>query len=241
MGNTYFLKPVVCVAMVGVVMLTPAVVGNAAASDSAVGYATTNGAKVRVAVVTAPRPPIVDDPIPYPTRRKRQMAAYSWRHYRQLTWDLQSPKQVILHYTVSPDYSSVHNWFAANERAGGNAGTRSESPGACTHFVVDKDGTIYQQAPLTLMCRHVVGLNSQTIGIEFVEMTSATNILGRPKQVQAGLTLVRWLQSQYAIGTKDVIGHAMANKSRFFVDYEGWFNDHTDWNRGQVQVFRSQL
>lgn len=228
-----------CVAIVGAVILTPA----AAAAVAVAGTATASGtrAEVPVATVTAPRPPIVDDPIPYPTKRKKQMAAYSWRHYRQLTWDLPSPKQVVLHYTVSPDYSSVHNWFAANERAGGNSGTRSESPGACTHFVVDKDGTIYQQAPLTLMCRHVVGLNNQSIGIEFVEMSSASNVLGRPKQVQAGLALVRWLQSQYAIGTKDVIGHATANKSRFFVDYEGWFNDHTDWNRGQVRAFRSQL
>ena len=34
-----------------------------------------------------------------------------------------------------------------------------ELPGTCAHFVVDKDGTIYQLVPLTIMCRHTVGLN----------------------------------------------------------------------------------
>ncbi|MEI8084460.1 MAG: peptidoglycan recognition family protein, partial [Actinomycetes bacterium] len=124
----------------------------------------------------APRPPIINDFIPYSAARKKQMAAYSWRHYHQRTWLMPNPKQIILHYTVSPNYPSVHNWFAANSPAPGNAGTRNERPGACTHFVVDKNGKIYQQVPLELMCRQVVGLNNQSIGIEFVEMSSASNV-----------------------------------------------------------------
>ena len=34
-----------------------------------------------------------------------------------------------------------------------------ELPGTCAHFIVDKDGTIYQLVALTTMCRHTVGLN----------------------------------------------------------------------------------
>jgi hypothetical protein len=189
----------------------------------------------------APRPSIIKDFIPYSAARKRQMAAYSWRHYHQRTWLMPDPKAIILHYTVSPNYPSVHNWFSANSPAPGNAGTRNESPGACVHFVVDKNGKIYQQVPLGLMCRQVIGINNRSIGIEFVEMSSAANILNRPRQVQAGLALVRWLQSQFSIATSDVIGHSMANQSRYFVDYEGWRNDHVDWSKSQVKVFRARL
>ena len=169
------------------------------------------------------------------------MAAYSARHYHQRTWHLNAVRQIILHYTVIPTYRGTHDLFNSNATGAADAATRNESPGACTHFVVDKDGQIYQQVPLSVMCRSVIGLNNRTMGIEFVEETSASNILRRPKQLQAGLALVRWLQSTYAVANRDVIGHAMANKSRFFVDYEHWFNDHEDWQTFQVRSFRSRL
>jgi hypothetical protein len=214
-----------------------ALAGTAAAQASSALPAQAGTAVATLAV----RPPITYDPIRYSAKRKRQMAAYAWRHYGIRTSAFSAPKQVILHYTVSPNYSSVHNWFNANSKSPGNGGTRKESPGACTHFVIGKNGTIYQQVPLDVMCRHVVGLNNVAIGIEFVEMRSASNILRRPKQTAAGLALVRWLQSTYGIATSDVIGHSMANQSRFFTDNQGWFNDHDDWHRSQVRTFRRQL
>ncbi len=216
-------------------------VGSVATSASASAEAPAAiGATVAVAAAraSAARPPIVYDPIPFGAKRKNQMAAYAQRHYGVYTSSFGIPKQVILHYTVSPTYSSTWNWMAANAAAGGNAGTKKEKPGACTHFVIAKNGTIYQLAPLDVMCRHVVGLNNQAIGIEFVEMKSARNILRRKKQVAAGRALVRWLQSEYGIAKRDVIGHAMANKSRFFYDRLGWFNDHDDWPTSHVKIFR---
>ena len=220
---------------------TSIVIGAAAATMLAVSPAPAQAPPTAQSRVEPSQPSIIYDPIPYPKKRKKQMAGYSWRHYHQRTWLLQPVKQIILHYTVSNTYQAVHDWFASNTASPGNAGTRKEKPGECTHFAIDKNGKIYQLAPLRLMCRHVVGLNNQTIGIEFVEMNSARNILNRPRQLQAGLSLVRWLQSQYSVATTDVIGHAMANKSRFFVDYKRWFNDHTDWNPSQVRTFRRKL
>ena len=41
-----------------------------------------------------------------------------------------------------------------------------ELPGLCAHFVVDRDGTIYQLVSARIMCRHTVGLNWTAIGIE---------------------------------------------------------------------------
>lgn len=192
-------------------------------------------------IAGAPRPTIVADPIPYGAKRKRQMAGYAWRHYRNRTWRLTTVRQIVLHYTVSNDYTSVHNFFSNNSRGLGPAGSKPESPGNCTHFVVAKSGRIYQQAPLRIMCRGAIGLNHRSIGIEFVEMRSANNILARKRQVRAGQALVRWLQAKYRVRSSDVIGHAMVNRSRFFVDYEGWHNDHSDWRTGQVRKFRRGL
>ena len=45
-------------------------------------------------------------------------------------------------------------------------------PGTCAHFVIDRDGTIYQLVPLGIMCRHTVGLNYTAIGIEHVGIGS---------------------------------------------------------------------
>lgn len=188
------------------------------------------------------RPPIVEKMIPYPAARKRQMARYAKRHYGIGTWRLDAPKAVVLHFTVSDTWKSAWYTFANNTPAPGPAGTRAESPGSCTHFLVDRDGKIIQVVPLGTMCRHAIGINHQAIGIEFVEMRSASNVLARPKQRRAGVRLVRWLQSQFGIATKDVIGHSEVNDSPYFLEkVRGWRNDHTDWSSSQSRRFRSYL
>lgn len=192
--------------------------------------------------VDVPKPPVVEKFIPYGNARKKQMAGYSYRHYGVRTWRLSDPKAIVLHYTVSRNWQSPWNLFASNSPAPGPAGSRPERPGGCTHFLVAKNGKIIQLAPLTTMCRHAIGINDRSIGIEFVEMSSASNVLARPKQMRAGLALVRWLQDQTQVTTENVIGHRMVNDSPYFHERAaGWRNDHTDWSATQVRAFRAQL
>lgn len=189
-----------------------------------------------------PRPAIVRKYIPYGPTRQRQMAGYAKRHYGVRTWTLTNPSLIVLHYTVSNTWQSPWNLFASNTPAGGPAGSAAEPPGGCTHFLVDKDGTIIQLVPVTTMCRHAIGLNHRSLGIEFVEMRSASNILARPAQRRAGVRLVRWLQAELGIATRNVIGHRMVNDSPYFQELvSGWRNDHTDWSRAQVRSFRNYL
>ena len=91
---------------------------------------------------------------------------------------------------------------------------RRERPGVCAHFIVDRDGTIYQLVSLALICRHTVGLNDRAIGIEHVGFSDA-EILGRPAQIRASLRLTRWLQARYGIARRDVIGHAESLSSPY--------------------------
>lgn len=187
------------------------------------------------------KPAIIWDPIPYPAKRKKQMAKYAWRHYGINSWKHPGPKQIVLHFTVSSTYKSVWYHFASNTAGGGQSGTKAEKPGGCSQFVVGKNGKIYQLVPLDVMCRTTVGLNHVSFGIEVVEERSASRILNRPKQLRGLVKLVRWLQVKYGISKQNVIGHATANKSPYFLDLQGWYNDHSDWNAAQVRQFRRLL
>lgn len=185
----------------------------------------------------APKPVIIDRPLPKMDERRRAMAEYSLRRYGKSEWRL-TPKQIVLHYTAGPTMISAWNTMATRG-LGPNAS--GERPQPFSHFIVDADGRIYQVAPLSMRARHAVGVNHVAIGIEFVEPRSALRILRRPAQLAAGLRLVRWLQGRYGIATTDVIGHAMANSSRFFVDLSGRRNTHVDWRRSDVMLFRAKL
>ena len=55
-----------------------------------------------------------------------------------------------------------------------------ELPGVCSHFVIDRDGTIYRLVPTSIMCRHTVGLNWTAIGIEHVGQSDAAGD-GQPR------------------------------------------------------------
>jgi N-acetyl-anhydromuramyl-L-alanine amidase AmpD len=190
--------------------------------------------------LVAPQPTIVQSPIPYGPTRRRQMAAYSKRHYGTSTSVLR-PRVIVLHFTANNSYSATWNTFASN------ATNLGEKPGTCSQFVIEKNGRIHQLVPLNVRCRHTVGLNHVAIGIEMVQQTGQgarwadQQILHRPKQVKAALRLVRWLQARYRIKAADVIGHSMANHHRLFKDLEGWRNDHVDWQAADVRAFRRRL
>jgi N-acetyl-anhydromuramyl-L-alanine amidase AmpD len=117
------------------------------------------------------------------------------------------------------------------------------------HFIVDKDGTIYQCLPLTVRGRHAIGMNWTAIGIEFAQEDVSgkdghwmdRQILDRKKQVSAGLKLVRYLQDRFGIRNADVIGHAMVNGSPYFKEFTGIKNGAGDWYPAEVKAFRARL
>jgi len=214
---------------------SPSAGHGATPSPGASGVSPSPGASTAIVA-----PPIVQDLVPYGAARKAEMAAFCKRHYGQDTWVLH-PKVIVLHYTATATYASAHATFAANAPALG------ELPGVAAHFVIDENGTIYQQVPLDVRCRHAVGLDWCAIGVEFVQPAASgptqaiADIFARQRQVDAGLRLVAWLQATYDIPTDDVIGHAMANASPFFKDLTGARNDHVDWSATAVARFRRDL
>jgi len=185
-----------------------------------------------------PKPPIVSKPIPFGAQRKAETAAYASRHYGLNTWRLERPKVIVEHYTASETFSSAHSTFAADTPDS----ELHELPGTCAHFVIDKDGTIYQLVPLTTMCRHTVGLNYTAIGIEHVG-TSDAEILGNRRQLAASLQLTAWLMGRYGIQLRNVIGHNESLTSPYHHErYAAWrCQTHGDWNRKDMTVYRTRL
>jgi N-acetylmuramoyl-L-alanine amidase len=195
-------------------------------------------ALLAVAVVAPAKPAIVWKPIPFGAHRRAEMAQYAARHYGLHTWRLEHPKVIVEHYTASDSFSSAWNTFA-NDAPDSEL---HELPGTCAHFVIDRDGTIYQLVPLNTMCRHTVGLNWTAIGIEHVG-TSDASILQNPKQIAASLKLTLWLMHRFDISLPNVIGHNESLTSRYHRErYAPWrCQTHGDWTHADMQTYRARL
>ena len=57
--------------------------------------------------VAAIRPAISQWRIPFPTYRKREMAAYAYRHYGIRDWRLRHPQVIVIHYSDTSTASAV--------------------------------------------------------------------------------------------------------------------------------------
>lgn len=185
-----------------------------------------------------PRPRIVQKPIPFGAQRRSETAAYALRHYGLNTWRLEQPRVIVEHYTASNSFSSAWNTFASDAPDS----ELHERPGTCAHFVIDRDGTIYQLVPLTTICRHTVGLNWTAIGIEHVG-TSDASILDDPRQIASSLALTLWLMHRYGISLPNVIGHNESLTSRYHRErYAAWrCQTHGDWMHADMESFRARL
>ena len=190
-----------------------------------------------VALVAPPKPHIVWKPIPFGARRKAEMAQYSARHYGIRSYVLK-PRLIVEHVTATSSFSSAYNTFAADVPDG----ELHQLPGTCAHFVIDRDGTIYQLVRTNIMCRHTVGLNYAAIGIEHVGLSDA-QVLGDAAQMRSSLALTAWLMSTYGIRLANVIGHNESLTHPLHKElYAPWrCQTHGDWTRGDMNVYRSRL
>jgi N-acetylmuramoyl-L-alanine amidase len=185
-----------------------------------------------------PPPPIVRHYIPYPARRKREMRTYARRHYGIDDWRLRDPKVIVEHVAVAGSTSAVFAIFAPDVADV----ELHELPGVCSHFVVGADGTVVQLVPLSIMCRHTVGLNYTAIGIEHVGFRDA-DVLGDRRQLDASLRLTRWLRCRYAIAVKDVIGHNESLTSPYHRERVIALRTqtHGDWVGASMRRYRAKL
>jgi N-acetylmuramoyl-L-alanine amidase len=195
-------------------------------------------AVVLVALALPAKPATVVKPIPFGAQRRAETALYAERHYGLHTWRLVHPHVIVEHYTAGTSFSTAWNTFASDAPDA----ELHERPGTCAHFVVDRDGTIYQLVSLTTICRHTVGLNWTAIGIEHVG-TSDAQILGNARQLRASLRLTLWLMHRFGISVSNVIGHNESLTSAYHRErYAQWrCQTHGDWSHADMNVYRARL
>ena len=101
--------------------------------------------------------------------------------------------KVVLHCTEASLQSTLDHF----QTAGGN------NP-VSAHYVIDRNGDIYQTVRDTDAAWHCMGTNSSTIGIEHVGRE--TDAIA-PEQAESSAALIRWLLEQYDIPRTNVFGH----------------------------------
>lgn len=184
------------------------------------------------------RPPISKWLIPFSPKRKRQMAAYSERHYGERAWRLRRPRVIVEHVAVASTASAVYNAFAPNV-ADPELG---ELPNVCTHFVVAGSGRVFQLVNLRTRCRHTVGLNWTAIGIEHVGFGDS-DVLDNRRELRASLRLTRYLRCRFGIRVRNVIGHNESLTSPFHRERVASLRSqtHGDMRHASMRTYRRKL
>ncbi|HET9676179.1 MAG TPA: peptidoglycan recognition family protein [Solirubrobacterales bacterium] len=186
----------------------------------------------------ASRPPVTNRPIPFGAKRKREMAAYSERHYGERTWRLRHPHVIVEHMAQAGSARAVYDTFAPDVPDV----ELHELPNVCSHFVVGSSGRIFRLVNLRTRCRHTVGLNWTAIGIEHVGYADG-DALGNRREMGASLRLTRWLRCKFHIPVRDVIGHAESLSSPYHRELVPSLRrqTHGDWRHSSMQVYRRKL
>jgi hypothetical protein len=100
--------------------------------------------------------------------------------------------KIVLHCTEA----SLASTLAEFQKAGGRQ--------VSVHYVIDRNGDIYQMVSDNERANHCMGTNESSIGIEHVG--TETDPLTAP-QAAASVALIRWLLQQYQIPRTNIFGH----------------------------------
>jgi N-acetyl-anhydromuramyl-L-alanine amidase AmpD len=151
------------------------------------------------------RPLVVDAPIAWNDERARLTLEYRRAHSDPDARDLEiEPSVIVLHYTDGGSAAATRAYFDAPRIEAGRPGlARAGAVNVSAHFLVDRDGTIYQLQPPTRFARHCIGMNHIAIGIENVGDDAKYPLTDA--QVAADAALVRRLAREYPI--THLLGH----------------------------------
>jgi N-acetylmuramoyl-L-alanine amidase len=179
-------------------------------------------------------PPIQREHIDMTAKRKREMRAYSKRHYGYASARLR-PRVIVEHIAVAGTAQAVINTFAPDVPDS----ELHELPGLCSHYLISETGKILELVPPRLRCRHTVGLNHVAIGIEHVGYEDG-DVLHNRRRLRASLRLTAWLRCRYDIPLGDVIGHSESLSSPYHRERVKRLRrqTHADWSRASMRVYR---
>ncbi len=154
------------------------------------------------------RPHIVQKPIDFTHSRIEMTKSYIKQHYALDAKDITiDPKIIVLHWTAVMDFERCFERLKGEKLFSDRKDISSAGAlNVSSHFLIKRDGTIYQLMPENFMARHVIGLNYSSIGIENIGGENNTKEDLTPAQVEANIALVRYLKAKYP-HIEYLIGH----------------------------------
>jgi N-acetyl-anhydromuramyl-L-alanine amidase AmpD len=174
-------------------------------------------------------PTIVDAPIAWSDERAELTLAYRRAHSDPDAKDLTiAPRVIVLHYTGGGSAKATRAYFDPPRIEGARTElARAGAVNVSSHFLVDRDGTIYRLQPETRFARHCIGLNHIAIGIENVGDGGKFPLTDA--QVVADAALVRDLAGRFPI--THLLGHSEVMKFRdhpYYVERDPTYKNEKD-------------
>ncbi len=188
------------------------------------------GAVAAIADAPGPTLVIVDAPMAWSDERARLTLEYRRTHSDPDAKDLTiTPRVIVLHYTAGGSAKATREYFDhVRIEAGRPELARAGAVNVSSHFLVDRDGTIYRLQPETRFARHCIGLNHIAIGIENVGDGDKFPLTDA--QVAADAALVRDLAARFPI--THLLGHSEVMRFRdhpYYVERDpSYKNDKPD-------------
>ena len=186
---------------------------------------------------------ITQKPITFDETRKALSIQYlKERHGIEQSDALIEPKMVVVHWTVVPTLQITFDVFNPSELPSSRAQISSASRlNVSAHFLVDRDGTIYQLLPSNTFARHTIGLNYTAIGIE--NIADGNTLPLTDAQISANIQLIKYLADKHSI--EYVIGH---HEYQRFIGHELWketdstyLTHKTDPGDANMRIIRAGL
>ena len=182
---------------------------------------------------------IIDKPIKWTENRERLIREYALEHYGISEIEI-IPRAVVVHWTAINSAESTYKYFYNEEFTSGiDAGTLN----VASHFIVDRNGTIYRLTSETALNRHAIGYNWCAIGIENVGGVDGKEDL-TAAQLLANINLIRYLHEKYPT-IEYIFGHYQqieAKASGLFIEnVPDYFAGKTDPGKIFMQLLKDYL
>ena len=103
-----------------------------------------------------------------------------------------SIERIVLHYTAGSTAQGAINTFLDTDR------------GTSAHYIIDRNGDIYQMVRDSDRAHHCKGANANSIGIEHVAISGQAVTSAQEK---SSIALIRWLMGAYGIPASGIDGH----------------------------------
>jgi len=142
---------------------------------------------------------IVHTPINFGKKRIALTKEYIKTHYALEVEDITiKPKAIVLHWTAIMKRKSCMNAMMREVLPSKRKDiSKASQLNVSSHFLVARDGTIYQLMPDNWMARHVIGLNYSAIGVENIGGNKNRSEDLTQAQVDANIRLVKYLRQKY--------------------------------------------